>query len=121
MDADVHVMEAGLEIPVLVEVRQRRIEGDANVARDGGSVVLRVQTEEDGVARSHDRPSPPSTRRRPSCSPSPRPPNCSAPLAATLRYRRHLGTGGHCFRLGRRVLYRRDDLRAWINARHDES
>jgi excisionase family DNA binding protein len=38
---------------------------------------------------------------------------------ATLRYWRHLGTGPHSFRLGRRVLYRRDDLRAWIDARHD--
>jgi excisionase family DNA binding protein len=43
-----------------------------------------------------------------------------APVA-TLRYWRHLGTGPRCFRLGRRVLYRRDDLHAWINARHDES
>jgi excisionase family DNA binding protein len=43
-----------------------------------------------------------------------------APVA-TLRYWRHLGTGPHCFRLGRRVLDRRDDLHAWINARHDES
>ena len=41
-----------------------------------------------------------------------------APVA-TLRYWRHLGTGPHSFRLGRRVLYRRDDLRAWIDARHD--
>ncbi len=39
-----------------------------------------------------------------------------APVA-TLRYWRHLGTGPHSFRLGRRVLYRRDDLRAWIDAR----
>ena len=38
-----------------------------------------------------------------------------APVA-TLRYWRHLGTGPHSFRLGRRVLYRRDDLRAWIDA-----
>jgi excisionase family DNA binding protein len=37
-----------------------------------------------------------------------------APVA-TLRYWRHLGTGPHSFRLGRRVLYRRDDLRAWID------
>ena len=36
-----------------------------------------------------------------------------APVA-TLRYWRHLRTGPHSFRLGRRVLYRRDDLRAWI-------
>jgi excisionase family DNA binding protein len=40
-----------------------------------------------------------------------------APVA-TLRYWRHLGTGPTSFRLGRRVLYRRDDLRAWIDAQH---
>lgn len=39
-----------------------------------------------------------------------------APVA-TLRYWRHLGTGPRSFRLGRRVLYRADDLRDWINAR----
>ena len=39
-----------------------------------------------------------------------------APVAA-LRYRQHLGTGPNSFRLGRRVLYRRDDLRARIDAR----
>ena len=38
---------------------------------------------------------------------------------ATLRYWRHLGTGPASFRLGRRVLYRRDDLHAWIAACHD--
>jgi helix-turn-helix protein len=32
---------------------------------------------------------------------------------ATLRYRRHLGTGPRSFHLGRRILYRRDDLQAW--------
>ena len=36
-----------------------------------------------------------------------------APVA-TLRYWRHLGTGPRSFRLGRRVLYRSDDLHAWI-------
>jgi excisionase family DNA binding protein len=40
-----------------------------------------------------------------------------APVA-TLRYWRHLGTGPSSFRLGRRVLYRRDDLRTWIDAQH---
>jgi excisionase family DNA binding protein len=39
-----------------------------------------------------------------------------APVA-TLRYWRHLGTGPASFRLGRRVLYRRADLRTWIDAR----
>jgi excisionase family DNA binding protein len=35
---------------------------------------------------------------------------------ATLRYWRHRNTGPRSFRLGRRVLYRRDDLHAWITA-----
>ena len=43
-----------------------------------------------------------------------------APVA-TLRYWRHLGSGPHSFRLGRRVLYRRDDLHAWIAAQRDVS
>ncbi len=42
-----------------------------------------------------------------------------APVA-TLRYWRHLGTGPHSFRLGRRVVYRREDLRAWVDRRHGE-
>ncbi len=41
-----------------------------------------------------------------------------APVA-TLRYWCHPGTGPRSFRLGRRVLYRRDDMRTWIDARHD--
>lgn len=41
-----------------------------------------------------------------------------APVA-TLRYWRHLGCGPHSFRVGRRVLYRRVDLDAWVDARHD--
>jgi hypothetical protein len=43
-----------------------------------------------------------------------------APVA-TLRYWRHLGAGPRSFRLGRRVLYRYDDLRSWIDARHGEA
>ena len=43
-----------------------------------------------------------------------------APVA-TLRYWRHLGTGPRSFRLGRRVLYRRDDLHRWIDDRHEQS
>jgi excisionase family DNA binding protein len=35
---------------------------------------------------------------------------------ATLRYWRHRHTGPRSFRLGRRVLYRRDDVHAWIAA-----
>jgi len=38
---------------------------------------------------------------------------------ATLRYWRHLGTGPRSFRLGRRVLYRADDLHTWITEQHD--
>jgi excisionase family DNA binding protein len=38
---------------------------------------------------------------------------------ATLRYWHHLGTGPSSFRIGRRVLYRRDDLHAWITSQHD--
>jgi excisionase family DNA binding protein len=36
---------------------------------------------------------------------------------ATLRYWRHRNIGPHSFRVGRRVLYRRDDLRTWIDAK----
>ena len=43
-----------------------------------------------------------------------------APVA-TLRYWRHLGTGPNSFRLGRRVLYRRADLRNWIDAQAAQS
>ena len=42
-----------------------------------------------------------------------------APVA-TLRYWRHLGTGPRSFRLGRRLLYRRDDLSAWIDAQRQQ-
>jgi excisionase family DNA binding protein len=41
-----------------------------------------------------------------------------APVA-TLRYWRHLGTGPRSFRLGRRVLYRREDLHTWIDVQQD--
>ena len=40
---------------------------------------------------------------------------------ATLRYWRHLGTGPRSFRLGRRVLYRTDDLHAWIAEQHAQA
>ena len=43
-----------------------------------------------------------------------------APVA-TLRYWRHLGTGPRSFRLGRRVLYRRDDLHDWIARQRAET
>ncbi len=35
---------------------------------------------------------------------------------ATLRFWRHLGTGPRGFRLGRRLLCRRDEIDAWIDA-----
>ncbi|MCW2901106.1 MAG: Transcriptional repressor, MerR family [Streptosporangiaceae bacterium] len=39
-----------------------------------------------------------------------------APVA-TLRYWRHRNIGPHSFRVGRRVLYRREDLQTWIDAK----
>lgn len=33
---------------------------------------------------------------------------------STVRYWRHLGTGPKSFRLGRRVVYRRGDVSAWL-------
>ena len=38
---------------------------------------------------------------------------------ATLRYWRHRNIGPRSFRLGRRVLYRRDELHAWIATCHE--
>ncbi|WP_100498288.1 helix-turn-helix transcriptional regulator [Geodermatophilus chilensis] len=43
-----------------------------------------------------------------------------APVA-TLRYWRHLGTGPRSFRLGRRVVYRRDDLHTWIDVQRRQA
>jgi predicted DNA-binding transcriptional regulator AlpA len=34
---------------------------------------------------------------------------------ATLRWRRHCGLPPNGFKLGRRVVYRRRDIRAWID------
>jgi excisionase family DNA binding protein len=39
----------------------------------------------------------------------------------TLRYWRHLKTGPRSFRLGRRVLYRRDELLAWVDLQHSQA
>ena len=39
--------------------------------------------------------------------------------AATLRYWRHLGVGPDSFRLGRRVMYRSEDLVRWIDEQRD--
>src|SRR3712207_1036359 len=36
---------------------------------------------------------------------------------ATLRYWRHLGVGPDGFRLGRRVVYRREDVNRWVMGR----
>lgn len=36
-----------------------------------------------------------------------------APVS-TVRYWRHLGTGPKCFRLGRRVVYRRGEVATWL-------
>lgn len=36
---------------------------------------------------------------------------------STVRYWRHLRTGPKCFRLGRRVVYRHSELRAWLAER----
>jgi DNA-binding transcriptional MerR regulator len=34
--------------------------------------------------------------------------------ASTVRYWRHLGVGPHSFRVGRRVVYRRCEVTAWL-------
>jgi len=39
--------------------------------------------------------------------------------ASTLRYWRHLQSGPHSFRLGRRVVYRRSDVTAWLEEQSD--
>lgn len=39
--------------------------------------------------------------------------------AATLRFWRHKGTGPKSFKLGRRVMYRRRDVEAWVQAAYD--
>jgi excisionase family DNA binding protein len=36
---------------------------------------------------------------------------------ATLRYWRHLGTGPRGLRLGRRVMFRREDVDGWLSNR----
>ena len=40
---------------------------------------------------------------------------------STLRYWRHLGTGPHSFRLGRRVVYRRAAVTEWLNQQSEAS
>lgn len=34
----------------------------------------------------------------------------------TLRYWRHIGTGPHSARLGRRLMYREQDVLEWVDA-----
>jgi hypothetical protein len=36
---------------------------------------------------------------------------------ATLRYWRHLGIGPQGFRIGRRVMFRREDVEGWLSER----
>jgi predicted DNA-binding transcriptional regulator AlpA len=38
---------------------------------------------------------------------------------ATLRFWRHQGTGPRSAKLGRRVVYREEDVKAWIDAQFD--
>ena len=37
---------------------------------------------------------------------------------ATLRYWRHNGTGPRSFRVGRRVMYKREDVEAWVQTQY---
>ena len=39
---------------------------------------------------------------------------------ATLRYWRHLGTGPRGFRVGRRVMFHREDIEGWLSERFQE-
>jgi excisionase family DNA binding protein len=39
----------------------------------------------------------------------------------TVRYWRHVGKGPESFKLGRRVLYARKDVEAWIEGARSES
>ena len=40
---------------------------------------------------------------------------------ATLRWMRHVGTGPKSFKLGRRVVYKRADVEAWIEEQYQAS
>lgn len=37
----------------------------------------------------------------------------------TVRYWRHIGKGPRSYKVGRRVLYRRDDVEAWLDEQYD--
>jgi predicted DNA-binding transcriptional regulator AlpA len=41
--------------------------------------------------------------------------------AATLGYWRHVGIEPKSFKIGRRVVYRRDDLEAWVETQRKQS
>ncbi|MBA3250758.1 MAG: helix-turn-helix domain-containing protein [Geodermatophilaceae bacterium] len=43
---------------------------------------------------------------------------CIRVPAATLRYWRHCGTGPRSFKVGRRVMYRRADVEAWLDRQY---
>lgn len=38
--------------------------------------------------------------------------------AETVRYWRHIGKGPRSFKVGRRVLYRREDVESWIEEQY---
>jgi len=38
--------------------------------------------------------------------------------AETCRYWRHIGKGPHSFKVGRRVLYRAEDVKSWLEAQY---
>lgn len=40
---------------------------------------------------------------------------------ATLRFWRHQGSGPRCFKMGRRVFYRREDVDAWLREQYDKA
>lgn len=82
-----------------------------------------------------DRETPPDRPRDPETPPTPAPAPVGRPddlltlgevaemtrtTPGTLRWWRHLGTRGpKSFRIGRRVMYRRGDVDAWLAAQHD--
>lgn len=39
----------------------------------------------------------------------------------TCRYWRHVGKGPRSFKVGRRVLYRREDVEAWLAEQYDKA
>lgn len=39
--------------------------------------------------------------------------------AETVRYWRHIGKGPRSFKVGRRVLYRRSDVAAWLDSQYN--